>query len=76
VSLAGAAGFTDVQNLMNDANAVLGLVQPGAPSGSDPNTAYEAALPQVFQAINGNADFVTQELNWNLINLYLLGQLS
>src|SRR5262249_6883678 len=68
-----SGGFTDVQNLMNDANTVLGLVQPGAPSGSDPNTAYKAALAQVLQAVNGNTDFVTQELNWNLSNLYLQG---
>jgi hypothetical protein len=71
-----SGGFTDVQNLINDANAVLGLVQPGAPSSSDPNTAYEAALTQVFQAVNGNLDFVQQELNWNLVGLYLLGQLG
>jgi len=27
-------------------------------------------------APGGNTDFVTQELNWNLINLYLQGLLS
>jgi hypothetical protein len=30
----------------------------------------------VRQAVNGNSDFVQQELNWNLSNLYLLGQLA
>jgi hypothetical protein len=30
-----------MQNLLNDANSVLGSVKPGAPNGSDPNTAYE-----------------------------------
>jgi hypothetical protein len=54
---------------MNDANAVLGLVNPGAPSGSDPNQAYEAALASVLQAVNSNSAFVTQELLWNLLSL-------
>jgi titin len=71
-----SGGFIDVQNLLNDANNVLGLVNPGASSGSDPNTAYEAALAQVLQAANGNSDFVQQEVPWNLVSLYLLGQLS
>jgi hypothetical protein len=48
---------------------VLAQVKPGAPSG-DPNQAYEAALVQVFQAANGNSDFVQQELLWNLVALY------
>ena len=58
-------GFIDVQNLMNAANAALSQVSPGAPSG-DPNQAYEAALTQVLQAVNGNTDFVKQEVLWNL----------
>jgi hypothetical protein len=62
-----SGGFIDVQDLMNAANAVLGLVQPGTPSGSDPNTAHEAALTQVLQAVNGNTDFVSQEVLWNLL---------
>jgi hypothetical protein len=68
-----SGGFIDVQALLNAANAVLSQVSPGT---TDPNTAYETALTQVFQAVNGNTDFVTQELNWNLVGLYLLGQLG
>jgi titin len=63
-----SGGFIDVQALMNAANSVLGLVQPGA---ADPNQAYELALAQVLQAANGNSDFVRQELSWNLLGLYL-----
>jgi ELWxxDGT repeat protein/VCBS repeat-containing protein len=70
-----SGGFIDVQDLMNAANAVLAQVSPGA-LANDPNQAYEAALTQVLQAVNGNSDFVKQELNWNLINLYLLGLLA
>jgi hypothetical protein len=70
-----SGGFIDVQDLMNAANAVLGLVSPGAPA-HDPNASYEAALTQVLQAANGNSDFVKQDLCWNLISLYLLGQVS
>ncbi len=69
-----SGGFIDVQNLMNDANAVLALVRPGEPSGSDPNQAYEAALAQVLDAENGNRAFVVRELTWNLVGLYLAGQ--
>src|SRR5262249_5121423 len=65
-----SGGFIDVQNLMNAANAVLSQVSPGTPSG-DPNQAYEAALTQVLQAVNGNTDFVKQELLWNLTALDL-----
>jgi uncharacterized delta-60 repeat protein len=61
-----SGGFIDVQDLMNAANAVLSQVSPGAPSG-DPNAAYETALTQVFQAVNGNTDFVSQEVLWNLL---------
>ncbi len=52
-----SGGFIDVQDLMNDANAVLSQVTPGNPSG-DPNQAYEAALMQVLQAANLNDIFV------------------
>jgi hypothetical protein len=52
-----SGGFIDVQDLMNAANAILGQVSPGNPSG-DPNQAYEAALDQVLQAANLNSDFV------------------
>jgi hypothetical protein len=64
-----SGGFIDVQHLMQAANAALGQVSPGAPSG-DPNQAYELALAQVLQAANGNTDFVRQELLWNLFALY------
>jgi hypothetical protein len=70
-----SGGFIDVQNLMNAANAILAQVSPGAPSG-DPNQAYEAALAQVLLAADANGDFVTRELAWNLVSLYLAGQLS
>jgi len=63
-------GFINVQDLMSAANAVLSQVSPGAPSG-DPNQAYEAALAQVLQAANGNTDFVSQEVLWNLAALDL-----
>jgi hypothetical protein len=66
-----SGGFIDVQNLMQAANAVLGTVTPGAPSG-DPNQGDELALAQVLQAANGNSDFVQQELCWNLLGLYPL----
>jgi hypothetical protein len=65
-----SGGFIDVQYLMQAANAVLGQVKPGAPSG-DPNQIYEAALVQVFQAANGNGDFVQQELAWGLIGMFV-----
>jgi len=64
-----SGGFLDVQALMQAANAVLGKVNPGAPSG-DPNQAYEAALSQVLQAANGNSDFVRQDLLWSLLGVY------
>jgi hypothetical protein len=64
-----SGGFIDVQLLMQAANAALAQVSPGNPSG-DPNQAYEAALTQVLQAANGNADFVAQELAWNLVGLF------
>jgi hypothetical protein len=70
-----SGGFIDVQDLMNAANAVLAQVSPGAPA-LDPNQAYELALAQVLQAVNGNTDFVQQALLWNLsaIDLaFLLG---
>ena len=60
----------EVQNLMNAANAVLSQVSPGVQSG-DPNQAYEAALTQVLQAVNGNTDFVSQEVMWSLTALDL-----
>jgi hypothetical protein len=61
-----SGGFIDVQDLMNAANALLGKVKPGNPSG-DPNQAFEAALASVLQAANGNTNFVQQELIWNLL---------
>jgi hypothetical protein len=61
-------GFIDVQDLMNAANAMLAL-DPRAVSG-DPNQAYETALALVLQAANGNGDFVSQEVLWNLVGLY------
>jgi hypothetical protein len=61
-----SGGFIDVQDLINDANDLLGLVPHGARSGSDLNDAYEAALAQLLQAVNGDTDFVLQELAWNL----------
>ena len=64
-----SGGFISVQNLMSAAKTVLSQVGPGAPSG-DPNQAYEVALAQVFQSVNGNSDFVQQELAWGLIGLY------
>jgi hypothetical protein len=64
-----SGGFIDVQALMQAANAALAQVSPGNPSG-DPNQAYEAALTQALQAANGNADFVAQELAWNLVGLF------
>jgi uncharacterized delta-60 repeat protein len=70
-----SGGFIDVQDLMSAANAILAQVSPGAPSG-DPNQAYEAALAQVLLAADANKDFVTQELTWNLVSLYLAGQLT
>jgi hypothetical protein len=71
-SIAGltSGGFIDVQDLMQAANAVLAQVMPGAPSG-DPNQIYEAALVQVFQAANGNSDFVQQELSWGLVGMFV-----
>ena len=42
----------------------------GAPSG-DPNQLYELALAQVLQTTNRNTDFVSQELSWDLLHLYL-----
>jgi hypothetical protein len=64
-----SGGFIDVQDLMSAANAMLAQVTTGAPSG-DPNQAYEAALTQALQAANGNADFVAQELAFNLVGLF------
>jgi hypothetical protein len=64
-----SGGFIGVQDLIKVANAVLGRAQPGVPS-NDPNQPFEAALLQVFQAANGNSDFVKQELSWNLLSLY------
>jgi hypothetical protein len=64
-------GFIDVQALMNAANAVLSQVSPGNQSG-DPNQAYEAALAQALQAVNGNSEFVSQEALWNLFSVYSL----
>jgi hypothetical protein len=61
-----SGGFIDVQDLMNAANAVLAQVSPNNPAGA-PNQAYETALAQVLQAANANADFVQQELIWNLL---------
>jgi uncharacterized delta-60 repeat protein len=58
-------GFINVRSLMNAANEVLSRVRPGTPSG-DPNQADEAALAQILQAVNGNTDFVKQEVLWNL----------
>jgi hypothetical protein len=66
-----SGGFIDVRALLNAANAVLAQVSPGAPT-SDPNQAYEAALTQVLQAVNGNTDFVKQEVLWNLTALDLV----
>jgi uncharacterized delta-60 repeat protein len=62
-------GFLDVQDLMSAANAVLSQAKPGAPA-ADPNQTYETALAQVLQAVNGNTDFVSQELLWSLVSLY------
>jgi hypothetical protein len=64
-----SGGFISVQDLMAAANMALAQVNPGAPAG-DPNQAYEVALAQVLQAVNGNSDFVRQELLWNLLALY------
>jgi hypothetical protein len=55
---------------MGAANAVLPQVSAGTPS-SDPNQLYKAALAQVLQAANGNTDFVSQEVLWNLTALDL-----
>ena len=56
--------------LLHDVSAVLSQVRPGTPSG-DPNQEYEAALTQVLKAVNGNTDFVKQEVLWNLAALDL-----
>jgi hypothetical protein len=61
-------GFIDVQNLMNAANAILG-VDPKATTG-DPNQAYEAALTQVLQSVNSNTNFVSQDVWWSLFGVY------
>jgi hypothetical protein len=66
-----AGGFIDVQDLLNAANAELAL-DPNAASGNPTQAAYEAALVQVLQSVNGNSDFVQQELLWNLLALYPL----
>jgi hypothetical protein len=63
-----SGGFISVQDLMAAANSMLAL-DPRAVSG-DPNQAYEAALALVLQAANGNSDFVSQEVLWNLVGLY------
>jgi hypothetical protein len=65
-----SGGFIDVAYLMQAANAALAQVSPGAPA-NDPNQLYELALAQALQAANGNTDFVSQELSWNLFGLYL-----
>jgi hypothetical protein len=64
-----SGGFIDVQNLMNAANAILGI-DPRAVTG-DPNQAYEAALTQVLQEANANSDFVTQELLLGLVGTFV-----
>lgn len=62
-------GFIDVRHLMNAVNATLDQVIPGNPSG-DPNEAYETAMLQAVAHVNDNNDFVSQELLWDLVDLY------
>ncbi len=70
-----SGGFISVQNLMTAANAVLGQVVPGAPSG-DPNQAYELALAQVLGAANANSDFVTSRGDMESVQRVDVGRLT
>src|SRR5262249_28442636 len=63
-----SGGFINVQNLMNAANAILGI-DPRALTG-DPNQPDAAALTEVLQAANLDSYFVQQELLWNLTSIY------
>jgi hypothetical protein len=56
-------GFISVEDLMNDANGILAEMSPGSAT-TDPNQAIDSALTQVFQGLNANGDFVSQELAW------------
>lgn len=66
-----SGGFLSVQNLFTSANALLLQDPLGGPT--DTNDGYFEALTTALQAMNGNKSFVTQELSWNLVNLYQLG---
>lgn len=66
-----SGGFLSLQNLFTSANALLLQDPLGGPT--DTNDGYFNSLTTALSAINANKWFVTQELSWNLVDLYQLG---